>query len=177
MLAHPGRADFLSPKYGGVSTLVGSRIVDIFFDSATHQIGTLRGLEPRETDSHARMVVLRRYVVCNCRLSKFRLLESQFASRLLDATRLSDGKHVVLKLVKKSNHPFELEIGQIFSSQPLAGTSGNHCVAIYDILHVPDDSDTVIIVMPLLLDYRHPPFDTIGEAVECFRQLFEVSLL
>ena len=112
----------------------------------------------------------------NCGSSKFHLPKSQFASRLLDATRLSDGKYVVLKLVKKSSHPFELEIGRFFASQPLADTSGNHCVPIYDILHAPDESETAIIVMPLLMDYMHPPFDTIGEAVECFRQLFEVSL-
>lgn len=176
MLVHLGKANFLSPKYGGVSTLVGSRIMDISFDSVTHQIGILRGLELRETDSHARMVVQQRYVACNCGLLRFHSPKPQFASRLLDATRLSDSNYVVLKLVKKSDHPFELEIGRFFSSQPLADTSDNHCVPIDDILHVPDDSETVIIVMPLLLDYRHPPFDTIGEAIECFRQLFEVSL-
>ena len=99
----------------------------------------------------------------------------QFPSRLLDATRLSDGKYVVLKLVKKSHRSFEVEIGQYFSSEALAGASGNHCIPIYDILHVPDNSETTIIVMPLLLEYMHPPFDTIGEAVECFRQLIEVS--
>lgn len=121
------------------------------------------------------MVVQQRYIACNW-VSKFDSPKFQFASRLLDATRVEDGKYVVLKLVEKSDHPFELEIGQFFSSQLLAGASGNHCVPIYDILHVPDDSETAIIVMPLLLDYRHPPFDTIGEAVECFRQLFEVSL-
>lgn len=79
--------------------------------------------------------------------------------------------------MKIFDYPFELEIGRFLSSQPLAGTNGNHCVPIYDILHVPDDSQTAIIVMPLLLDYEQPPFGTIGEAVECFRQLFEVSLL
>lgn len=151
--------------------------MDISFDSATHQIGILRGLELRKTDSHARMVVQQRCVACNYRLLKFHSPRPQFASRLLDATRLSDSNYVVLKLVKKSDHPFELEIGRFFSSQPLAGTSGNHCVPIDDVLHVPDDPETAIIVMPLLLDYRQPPFDTIGEAVECFRQLFEVSLL
>lgn len=77
--------------------------------------------------------------------------------------------------MKKSVHPFELEIGQIFSSQPLATTNDNHCVPIYDTLDVPDDSNAAIIVMPLLLDYRDPRFDTVGEVVDCFRQLFKVS--
>ena len=54
--------------------------------------------------------------------------------------------------------------------------SANHCVPVYDVLPVPDEEDMVIIVMPLLQDYLRPPFGTIGEAVECFRQLFEVGL-
>lgn len=29
--------------------------------------------------------------------------------------------------------------------------------------------------MPLLRSYDDPAFDTFGEAVECFRQLFEVG--
>ena len=33
------------------------------------------------------------------------------------------------------------------------------------------------MVMPLLRPYDDPNFDTIGEAVECFRQLFEVVLI
>lgn len=176
LFVHPGKTSFLSQKYGGVSTSVGSKIVDISFDSVTQQIGILHGLELRGADSLARMVAQQRHVACSCGLLKFHLPKSQFASRLLDATRLSDSSYVVLKLVKISDHPFELEIGQFLSSQTLAGASGNHCVPIYDTLHVPDDSETAIIVMPLLLDYRHPPFDTVGEVVECFRQLFEVRL-
>lgn len=54
--------------------------------------------------------------------------------------------------------------------------SANHCVPVYDVLSVPDEEDRVIIVMPLLQEYLRPPFGTIGEAVECFRQLFEVGL-
>ena len=77
--------------------------------------------------------------------------------------------------MKKSHCSFEVEIGQFLSSEPLAGASGNHCIPIYDTLHVPDDPETTIIVMPLLLDYWRPLFDTFGEAVECFHQLLEVS--
>lgn len=80
----------------------------------------------------------------------------------------------MLKLVNKTYHPHEIDIGRYFSSQPLA-ISPNHCVPLYDVLPVPDEEDRVIIVMPLLQDYLRPPFHTIGEAVECFRQLFEVG--
>ena len=45
-------------------------------------------------------------------------------------------------------------------------------IPFYDILSL-DDNETVIIVMPLLRSYTDPPFDTFGEVVECFRQLFD----
>jgi len=96
---------------------------------------------------------------------------------ILDATRTSDGTYVLLKIVSKSLHPYEVEIGRFFSSEPLRSDPSNHCIPIYDVLSVPDDNDKVIIVMPLLHEYTSPPFGTIGEAVECFRQLFEVSSL
>ncbi|KIJ18440.1 hypothetical protein PAXINDRAFT_167041 [Paxillus involutus ATCC 200175] len=98
---------------------------------------------------------------------------AEFPTIILDGTRLSDGAYVALKLVQKSDHPLERDIGQLFSSEPLVGESANHCIPIYDVLLVPEDEDRVILVMPLLGEYSEPPFDTIGEAVECFRQLFE----
>ncbi|EGN92527.1 hypothetical protein SERLA73DRAFT_127369 [Serpula lacrymans var. lacrymans S7.3] len=91
---------------------------------------------------------------------------------ILDATRISDGVFVTLKLIKKSRHPYEIEIGQLFSSEPVASDPANHCVPIYDVLHVPNDEDQAIIVMPLLRPFTNPRFDTCGEVVECFHQLF-----
>lgn len=81
----------------------------------------------------------------------------------------------MLKLVNTTYHPHEIDIARYLSSQPLA-TNANHCVPVYDVLPVLDEEDRVIIVMPLLQNYLRPPFHTIGEAVECFRQLFEVGL-
>jgi len=95
-------------------------------------------------------------------------------SAILDATRLSDGQFVTLKIVKQMVHPHEIEIGQFFSFEPMRSDPSNHCVPIYDVLRVPTDSNRVIIVMPLLREYTSPPFSSIGEAVECIRQLFEV---
>lgn len=93
---------------------------------------------------------------------------------MIDATRLADGKYVALKRVEKSVHPYEVNIGLYFSSKNLASHPENHCVPFYEILAL-DDNETVIIVMPLLRAYTDPPFDTFGEVVECFRQLFEVG--
>ncbi|EGO22424.1 hypothetical protein SERLADRAFT_473222 [Serpula lacrymans var. lacrymans S7.9] len=91
---------------------------------------------------------------------------------ILDATHISDGIFVTLKLIKKSRHPYEIEIGQLFSTEPLASDPANHCVPICDVLHIPDDEDQAIIVMPLLRPFTEPRFDTCGEVTECFRQLF-----
>lgn len=81
---------------------------------------------------------------------------------------------VTLKQISRTDHPYEVDIALYFSSENLVMEPANHCVPIYDVLALDDDHDFVIIVMPLLRPYTNPRFDTIGEAVECFRQLFEV---
>lgn len=95
----------------------------------------------------------------------------------MDATRLSDNTYVVLKLVSKSVHPYEIEIGQYLWSGALASDPANHCVTTLDVIQLPDDDDLFILVIPLLRHYVNPPLETIGEAVECFRQLFHVCYL
>ncbi|KAF7422584.1 hypothetical protein PC9H_010740 [Pleurotus ostreatus] len=92
---------------------------------------------------------------------------------VLDAERLSNGELLGLKRVKKSLHPYEAQIAQFFCSGSVATNSANHCVPIYDVLQVPDDDDAIILVMPLLREHYSPAFDTIGEAIEFFRQIFE----
>ena len=81
---------------------------------------------------------------------------------------------VTLKRIKRRDHPYEAEIALYFSSQALVSQPANHCVPVYEIFAVDGEDDTLIMVMPLLRLYSDPSFDTIGEAVECFRQLFEV---
>ncbi|KAJ7446887.1 kinase-like domain-containing protein [Mycena galericulata] len=93
--------------------------------------------------------------------------------KIMDATRISDGKLVALKRFNSEDYPQEVEITELFSSDALTADPRNHCVPIYETIPVPDLSDTVLIVMPLLYRMEIPRFDTVGEAVECFRQLFE----
>lgn len=88
---------------------------------------------------------------------------------------MSDGLYLSLKVVNKSVFPYEVVIGQYFMMEQSASHPQNHCVPFLDVLQVPDESDKEIIVMPLLLDFTRPRFDTFGEVVECLRQLFEVS--
>jgi hypothetical protein len=95
----------------------------------------------------------------------------------MDATRIADGKFVLLKCLLKSIYPHEVEISTFLSSPPLADDPTNHCVPVYEVLQLPDDDDRVIIVMPLLREYRDPRFDTIGEILHFFSQIFEVRVL
>ncbi|KAG2129474.1 kinase-like domain-containing protein [Suillus clintonianus] len=94
-------------------------------------------------------------------------------SHIIDATRMSDGLYISLKVVNKSVHPHEVEIGQYFMMEHLASDPKNHCIPFLDVLSVPNEEDKQILVMPLLLNFTMPRFDTVGEVVECLRQLFE----
>jgi len=85
---------------------------------------------------------------------------------------------VCLEKVKKSDHPYEEEISKYLSSESLASDPRNRSVPILDLesLNPPDDADLVILAMPLLREFYSPRFDTLGEVIACFRQLFEVRL-
>jgi len=91
---------------------------------------------------------------------------------LLDASR-RDGSLVMLKQVILSEVPLEADMAKLFSSEKFSSNPRNHCIPVYDVLQVPDDNDTVLLVMPLLYDNENPPFETIGEVMDFFRQIFE----
>ncbi|TFK92748.1 hypothetical protein K466DRAFT_201477 [Polyporus arcularius HHB13444] len=92
---------------------------------------------------------------------------------IVDATRLSDGRVVTIKKVEKSYTPWEESIIRLFSTAPLASDPHNHAVPLYDVLQSPMDKDATLIVMPYLVRIHKYRYDTVGEALECFRQLFE----
>ncbi|KAJ7088773.1 kinase-like domain-containing protein [Mycena belliarum] len=92
---------------------------------------------------------------------------------VMDATRIRDGVFVMLKCTSKRQHPSEVEIASFFSAEPQRSDPRNHCVPIYEVLQTPDNPDKHIVVMPLLTRYSKPRFDTIGEAVSFFKQIFE----
>ncbi|KAJ3551174.1 hypothetical protein NM688_g4866 [Phlebia brevispora] len=94
---------------------------------------------------------------------------------LMDATRISDGKIVMLKTVSDETHPYELEINRLFNSEPYASHPRNHCVRVYEILSLPEDPHLHILVMPLLRPFNEPSFKTIGEVVDFFHQVFEAD--
>ncbi|KAJ7782476.1 kinase-like domain-containing protein [Mycena maculata] len=92
---------------------------------------------------------------------------------VLDAVRIRDKTDVCLKRIDTGKHKLECEIGTFFSSGSLADDPENHCVPILETLQFPDDEKITILVMPLLRKYSDPRFDTFGEAVDFFGQIFE----
>ncbi|KAF7324698.1 Protein kinase domain-containing protein [Mycena kentingensis (nom. inval.)] len=90
---------------------------------------------------------------------------------IMDARRLSDGKNVVLKKVEKAKHPAEVQITEFLTS--LGENPQNHCIPVLETLHPPNEPDIVILVLALVRRVDSPPFETFGEAVEMFRQIFE----
>ncbi|KAJ7196504.1 kinase-like domain-containing protein [Mycena pura] len=92
---------------------------------------------------------------------------------IMDADRIYDGQQVMLKWVSKKTHPHEVEIASFLSTPALAKNPKNHCIPVLDVLQDPFDDDKQIIVMPRLIRFDEPIFDTVGEVVDCFRQIFE----
>uniref|UniRef100_D8PUI8 Protein kinase domain-containing protein n=1 Tax=Schizophyllum commune (strain H4-8 / FGSC 9210) TaxID=578458 RepID=D8PUI8_SCHCM len=92
---------------------------------------------------------------------------------LMDATRRTDGVVVMLKRVDTTRHPTEVEMTARLSSPPLSSDPRNHCIPVYDVLQDPEDDKYQLMVLPLLRCYASPRFDTIGEAVDCFRQIIQ----
>lgn len=88
---------------------------------------------------------------------------------------MSDGEMVFLKRIENSVHPYEREIAQYFSTGTVSRDSRNHCVPVYDVLKPSEDTDEIIMVMPLLRSFYDPPFYTVGEVVDFLKQVFEVN--
>ncbi|KAI0665380.1 kinase-like domain-containing protein [Trametes maxima] len=92
---------------------------------------------------------------------------------ILDAVRISDGSLVMLKQIKTSWNPEEVEITQFLASDALRSDPRNHTVPVLDVLIVPDDSDITILVMPLLRACDNPRWNTLGEVIAFLIQVFE----
>lgn len=93
----------------------------------------------------------------------------------MDATRISDGKRVILKSLSTTNHPDEIPVHRFLTSDPLASDPKNHTAQLYEVLPDPRLSTRAIIVLPLLLPFDYVPFRTVGEALDMMHQTIEVS--
>jgi len=98
---------------------------------------------------------------------------------ICDAIHIPTGAQVALKRVSKLYHPREAEIMRYLSSEPLFLDPRNHCAQLLEVLELPDHlaPGEQVLVMPLLRPFNSPTFDTFGEAIDCFRQLFQVTRL
>ncbi|KAJ7591545.1 hypothetical protein C8J56DRAFT_1137386 [Mycena floridula] len=93
----------------------------------------------------------------------------------MDATRIKDGTPVMLKRVSKVDHANAIRLGLFFSSPHLSARPKNHCAIIHEVLQVPGEanSDILIVVMSLLRVYDSPRLETIADVIELIRQSFE----
>ena len=94
-------------------------------------------------------------------------------SHLIDATRLSDGKLVMIKKVARDSQ--EVRIATYLSSEHLRKDPRNHSVPVFDILDDPDDPTLSFMVMAYLRRIDDVEFDTVGSIFDCVGQLLEVS--
>ncbi|KAJ3477233.1 hypothetical protein NLI96_g10607 [Meripilus lineatus] len=96
-----------------------------------------------------------------------------YSPHILDAKRISTGELVMLKKVSKTYHPEEADIHEFLTADPFDSYPENHCAPLYETLQSPNDEDITLLVLPLYRRFDDPPFETVGEIVEFFRQIFE----
>ncbi|KAI0790925.1 hypothetical protein C8Q75DRAFT_80049 [Abortiporus biennis] len=97
----------------------------------------------------------------------------QNLSSIMDATRIKDGREVLLKHISYKQHPHEMAVSSFFTARERNTDPRNHCVRLLDLLDVPYIPDEHILVFPLSREASDPPFETIGEFVEFVRQIIE----
>lgn len=90
----------------------------------------------------------------------------------IDATRISDGRPVMLKRLPNEEGPYELQINRLFSTEPLSSNPRNACARLLDVIQLPNEEP--IMVHPLLRPFDNPPLRTYGEFVTFFAQICEV---
>ncbi len=90
---------------------------------------------------------------------------------VLDATRLLDGRKVVIKRAKKSDHAMLRHL----NNPELYSDPRNHVIPLLDSFPVPDD-DHVFGVLPYMQVFKRPEFHCRKEFAEALRQILEVKL-
>ncbi|KAI0294559.1 hypothetical protein BC826DRAFT_1104616 [Russula brevipes] len=97
--------------------------------------------------------------------------QAQLRRVVMDATRISDGKPVMLKAPLLSEGPYELQLNRLFSFEPLLSDPRNHCAPLLDLIELPNEPP--IMVHAQLRPFYDPPMQTYGEFVAFFGQLCE----
>ncbi|KAF4618701.1 hypothetical protein D9613_010146 [Agrocybe pediades] len=92
--------------------------------------------------------------------------------KLLNAIRIRDGKKVVLKRVSVD---IDVPILEFLHSPEFAADPRNNTVPLLDVIYLPDDENTALIVIPLLLHFNAlaAPFRFVSEFVEAIDQFLQ----
>ncbi|KAK0239349.1 hypothetical protein EDD85DRAFT_1003614 [Armillaria nabsnona] len=88
-----------------------------------------------------------------------------------EPTNAVEERQAISRLTSVEIRSLVFEISVLFSSPPLSLDSRNHNIPILEVLRYDNHA---ILALPILRLFWVPPFDTVGEVVECFRQVFEV---
>ncbi|KAL5536309.1 hypothetical protein ACEPAF_130 [Sanghuangporus sanghuang] len=91
--------------------------------------------------------------------------------KLIDATRISDGRKVIIKAVRRGST--ETSIGTFLSSPDLAKDPRNHCIPILDVIREESVPNLEFLVMPLLRPFNKPPFFRVDEMLDFMKQTLE----
>ena len=97
----------------------------------------------------------------------------------MDATRASDGKSVIIKMLDMDHQHGQNELGilQYLRSDQIQANPRNHCIGAFDAFHHPNQPAVAFVVMPVLRQVTDVPFSTVGEVIDFVRQLLEVCML
>ncbi|CEL61116.1 hypothetical protein RSOLAG1IB_09767 [Rhizoctonia solani AG-1 IB] len=98
--------------------------------------------------------------------------------RVLDAIRTKDDLQVIIKMLvpRQGEGQSELAVLEYFSSPELKGHPDNHVVRLLDSFPIPGKESGHFIVMPLLGEFRDPPFKTIAEIHDFLQQIFKAII-
>jgi hypothetical protein len=91
----------------------------------------------------------------------------------MDGYSTQHNSFVAIKLAWQPSN--ESSILSRFSSSELRDHPENHCVPLLDIVHVPGQLYRRLLVMPLLRDFQHPPFENVGQFMDFAGQMLEVG--
>ncbi|KAI0044688.1 hypothetical protein FA95DRAFT_1496667 [Auriscalpium vulgare] len=94
------------------------------------------------------------------------------APLVIDATRIVDGKQVILKRLPDDRTPEEIEITQLLSSEEYRRHPKNHCIPVLETKRLKELSET-LLVLPRMRPYDNPRFRTLGEVVAFATQIIE----
>lgn len=81
-----------------------------------------------------------------------------------------------MRRVDLADRSEEMSILSYLAEEPLGHDERNPSIQPIEALDHPTDPTTRILALPLLRKYDDPPFETLGEILDCIWQVFEVRL-